>query len=137
MTSSADNPFQPSAWSSDYFGDAATGQGPPRLDRGLVDHVPIVSILMIIQGTLEAAFALLGFGFLALVFCGPQKELEGMRGLGIMMAGLSVPAVIASVLRIVAGVYNLRYRRRGLGLAALGIGLLTLVTGYCAPTAIA
>jgi hypothetical protein len=54
-----------------------------------------------------------------------------------MMAGLSVPAVIASVLRIVAGVYNLRYRRRGLGLAALGIGLLTLVTGYCAPTAIA
>jgi hypothetical protein len=63
--------------------------------------------------------------------------MAGMRGLGIVLAMLSVPALVAGVLRIVAGVYNLRYRRRGLGMAALGVGLLTLVTGYCAPSAIA
>ena len=50
---------------------------------------------------------------------------------------LAVPAALCGVVRIVAGIYNLRFRRRGLGLVALGLGLLTLATGYCAPTAIA
>ena len=107
------------------------------MERGLVDHVSIVAILLLVQGTLELFFALFGFAFMAMVFFGPEKELAGMRGVAILLGGVSAPALLAGVLRIIAGVFNLRFRRRGLGLAALGLGLLTMITGYCAPSAIA
>ena len=100
-------------------------------------HVPIVAVLLIIQGVLEIGFGLFGGGFLALVLLAPQDELAGMRGLGIFLMILAVPAALCGAVRIVAGIYNLRFRRRGLGLVALGLGLLTLATGYCAPSAIA
>src|SRR5205823_5880308 len=46
------------------------------------------------------------------------------------------PAANRGLLRIVAGLFNIRYRRRGLGIAALAVGLVTMMTAYCAPTAI-
>jgi hypothetical protein len=45
--------------------------------------------------------------------------------------------LIIGVLRIVAGAFNYHYRRRALGITALACGLFTLITAYCAPTAIA
>jgi hypothetical protein len=137
MTPPADKPDQPPQWSSNYFGDAAAAQGLARMDRGMVDHVPIVAALLMVQGALEIVFAISGFGFVALAYLGPEKEFAGIRGLAILMAIISVPALLAGVLQIIAGVFNLRYRRRGLGIAALATGLLALVTGYCAPSAIA
>jgi hypothetical protein len=41
------------------------------------------------------------------------------------------------ILRIIAGIMNLKYRGRRLGLTALIIGTLSLFTMYCAPTSIA
>jgi hypothetical protein len=50
---------------------------------------------------------------------------------------LSIPGLVVGALRIVAGLFNLRYRRRLLGMTALGLGLMLIFTAYCAPTAIA
>jgi hypothetical protein len=108
-----------------------------RADRGLIGHVPIVAILLIVQGILELIFAVFGFGFLAITFVKGPKELESMRGLGVILAVVSAPTLISGLLRIVAGVFNFRYRRRGLGMVAMCVGLLTMMTAYCAPTAIA
>ena len=127
------NPFQPPQWSSGIFSEAAGGIG----DRGLIGHVRIVAILLIVQGILELLFCTLGFGFLVLVQVMPKKEAEALRGVGMLLAAISVPALIVAVLRITAGIFNFRYRRRGLGMIALLVGLLMMITGYCAPTAIA
>jgi hypothetical protein len=128
-----ENPFQPSAWSSDLFREGAGHSG----DRGLIGHVPIVAILLIVQGLAEIAFGVMGVGFYALIKLGPQKELGPMEGLGLILLAIGALALATGLLRIVAGAFNFRYRRRGLGMAALAIGLFTLATAYCAPTAIA
>jgi hypothetical protein len=127
-------PPQPPKWSINFSEAAAHAAG---ADRGLIGHVPIIALLLIGQGISEICFGLFGFAFMAFVFWGPEKELAGMRGIGLLFAGISVPCLIIGVLRIVAGVFNYHYRRRGLGITALACGLFTLITGYCAPTAIA
>jgi hypothetical protein len=127
---------QPPDWRSDYFRDARAVQG-SRHGSGLVGHVPFVAVLLIVQGTLEIVFSLFGAAFLAFVYLVPDKDLASMRGLGIFMLVLAMPAALCGALRIVAGIFNVRYRRRGLGMVALGLGLLTMITGYCAPSSIA
>ena len=126
-----DNAPQPPKWSN--FSDASAHVA----NRGLIGHVPIIAILLIAQGVSEILFGLICFGFTALVYWGPEKELAGMRGLGLLLAGISVPCLIIGVLRIVAGIYNYHYRRRRLGITALACGLFMVITAYCAPTAIA
>jgi len=138
----SDNPYEsaqggqspPPKWSSDFSDAAAHAAG---ADRGLIGHVPIIALLLIAQGILELLFCTLGFGFLSLVYFVPQKELETFRGLGILLAAISAPTLISGLLRIAAGIFNFRYRRRGLGITALLFGLVTMMTAYCAPTAIA
>jgi hypothetical protein len=130
----ADQPSQPPQWSRDFSDAAAHAAG---ADRGLIGHVPIIAMLLIGQGILELMFCALGFGFLSIVYFGPQKDLGPFRGLGILLAVISAPTLISAFLRIAAGIFNLRYRRRGLGITALLFGLVTMMTGYCAPTAIA
>lgn len=136
MSFSPHEPQQPPDWSSDYFRDELAR---PRLSQGcgLLGHVPVVAILLIVQGALEIAFGLFGGAFLALVYLVPDEEFTRLRGLGVFLLILAIPAVACGLLRIVAGIFNLRFRRRSLGMVALGLGLLTLATGYCAPTAIA
>ena len=130
------NPREQPDWTTDYFRDVQAHAG-ARRESGLVGHVPIVAILLIVQGALEIGFGLFGCAFLALVYLVPHEELTTMRGLGIFLMILAIPAALCGIVRIVAGIYNLRFRRRSLGMIALGLGLLTLATGYCAPTAIA
>jgi len=128
------NPSGPS-WTSDYFREpVATGVSP--LGRGLVGHVPLIAIGLIVQGVLELGFALCMI-LAGLVFAlTPDPEMAKMRPMSGIIFGLAVPALICGVLRIAAGAYNLWYRGRILGMAALGVGLLTMVTCYCAPTSI-
>src|SRR3954471_583446 len=131
-----DNPDQPPQWSSELFREESAGRA-GGIDRGLIGHVPIVAILLITQGFLELIFGCCGFAFLAFTQWQKAKELADLRALAVLWAAVSVPAVSAGLLRIVAGVFNLRYKRRVLGMTALGVGLLAMMTCYCAPTAVA
>jgi hypothetical protein len=133
MTSpTPDNP----QWSSDLFREGDDVAGPLGHGRGLVGHVPIVAALLMVQGILELGFGLFGLAFTAITFLMPRGEGD-MRGLGVMMAVITGPLLVIGALRIVAGLFNYRYRRRTLGMVALGAGLLSVFTFYCAPTAIA
>jgi hypothetical protein len=124
----------PPKWASDYFHDAPAGQ----MGRGLVGHVPIVATLLIIQGFLEMALALFCLGFALLTTVLPAEAFGGMhpRVMAVLMGVIGATGLVCGSLRIAAGVFNWSYRRRTLGMIALGIGLAAVFTGYCAPTAI-
>jgi hypothetical protein len=128
------DPFQPPQWSSDYFRDevAVTQSG-----RGMVGHVRVVAILLIVQGVFEILFAFFCVAVFVMSNVIPDPELETVRKLSLVMVMISVPALACGVLRMVAGYFNFRFRKRGLGLVALGAGLVTVMTFYCAATSIA
>lgn len=107
------------------------------MGRGMVGHVPIVAILMVVQGLLEIVFGLFCLAVAALFRFSSEKELANMQSLGLLFCLISAPALGCGVLRLVAGYCNYSFRRRILGMAALGIGMLTMMTAYCAPTSIA
>jgi hypothetical protein len=126
-----------SQWNNDYFREAASDASHP--GRGLVGHVPIVAALLIGQGILEIFLSLIYLGVAFLSFVLPAEALAGInsQGLVILMLVIGVLGVICGVLRAAAGAFNWSFRRRRLGMTALGVGLISILTGYCAPTAIA
>ena len=113
---------------------------PPRRS-GYVPQVTVVSILMIVQGSLVSLAGLF------LLFLGPamfslngsthraQEEqfITVLGGIYILLGGLLVGV---GGLNIVAGIKNLKYRGRTLGITALSLGGLAIFGCYCAPTAI-
>lgn len=126
----------------------ATTAGDGVAGPGLVRHVLPVAILMIVQGSLELLMAVM---FVALTVAvpfmfpdgGAAQELRAgpppgvfkslmMAAYGVMGAG----GLIAGVLHVTAGVFGLRFRRRTLGIVALTVGMASITTIYCAPTAI-
>ena len=115
----------------------------------MVGHVQVVAILMMVQGALEA---LVGLGLVALGGFFPammQMEMDqGQAGpqpmpaemswmMLIIYGGMGLLVLIAAGLHIFAGIRNYKFRGRVLGLVALGGGMVTVMTCYCAPTAIA
>ncbi len=114
-------------------------------------QVPVVAILMMVQGGLEVlmGLGLVGMGIFLLVMM--RNELQGARGAAppdmppeamgwIMLAmygGLGVVTLVAAGLHIYAGMRNYRFRSRTLGFVALAGGMVTMFTCYCAPSAIA
>ena len=113
---------------------------PPRRS-GYVPQVTVISILMIVQGSLVSLIGLI------LLFTGPamlslnsashkadeERFISMIGGVYILIGGLVVGV---GGLNIAAGIKNLKYRSRNLGIAALCIGVLAVFTCYCAPTAI-
>src|SRR5215208_6038944 len=128
-------PGEPPNWSSDYFREVVPAGVSP-LGRGLVGHVPLVAICLIVQGVLEIVMALFFVLFGILFLISPDPNLASYRALGLIMVIFALPGFVCGPLRIFAGIANLRHRRRLLGMTALGLGLLTMMTGYCAPTSI-
>jgi len=55
----------------------------------------------------------------------------------VIYGGLGLAMLIIAVLNIYAGIRNFKYRSRTLGIVAMASGLLSLLTCYCLPTAIA
>jgi hypothetical protein len=124
-------------WTSDYFRDAAGNAARP--SRGLVGHVPIVAILLLVQGGLELLFGLFCLAYCGLAFVLPPEAMAGLdvSVVAIFMGVFGVMGLLCGSLRIAAGLANWNYRRRLLGITALGVGLVSMFTFYCAPTAIA
>ena len=143
-----DNPYSP----PDMQSSAMTG-GPgdaiPRAQSpGMVSHVPIVSILMMVQGGLEVV---MGLGLVAIGGFFPVMLQMDQNAAGrpqelppeelswvflVMYGGLGVLTLIAAGLHIFAGIRNYQFRSRVLGIVALAGGLVTMFSCYCAPTAI-
>lgn len=145
-----DNPFRDNPYASPELQSDLGPGGPmqpyaPVPGQGMVRHVPVVAILMIVQGALETimGLGLVGMGvFVPLMMQtqagqdGPPPE-EMTWFLLAVYGGMGLVTLVAAMLHIFGGVRNYRFRGRVLGLVALGGGMVTVITCYCAPTAIA
>ncbi|MEX2118202.1 MAG: hypothetical protein WD847_01225 [Pirellulales bacterium] len=148
---STDNPYQSPAYP---YRDTAypSEEGQPFAPQGLATHVPAVAILMMVQGAVEIVVSLFFFlmvGVLPVAFAampagapgggaqpGPPPAAFG-RTLATVYAVMGLAAVLGGVLKVVGGWRNFRYRGRVLGIVALSSALASMLTCYCAPTAIA
>jgi hypothetical protein len=113
--------------------------------RGLVRHVRVVAILMFVQAAFEL-LAAVGLGTMVLFVSVMFRQMQGQPGMSnqpaiwlmpLMYGGMAVAALVFSILHLVAGLRNYRFRGRTLGIVALAGGMLTVLTCYCFPTAVA
>ncbi len=118
--------------------------------RGYVRQIGVVAWLMMIQGVLMLMFATFSLVFtlfmanletLMPVQQREQFERDFPPEMQSMLTGVygvwGVLSVVLAVLYIAAGFRNLRYQSRTFGIVTLFVGLVSIVTCYCAPTGIA
>ncbi len=152
----SENPFRDNPYLSPELGRGPGVQSPdspfagsPR--RTMISHVPVVAILMIVQGVCEL---LMGVLYVGLGVVMPQVMEQGMAQqqmppnapqpemmywvLLITYASMGVLAMVAGILHVVAGFRTYSYRSRILGVIALILGMVApLFTCYCWPTSLA
>ena len=136
------NPYQspPDDFSQTPFQHPATTS-----NSSTIVKVKVLAILMIVQGALEALLGLMlaGVGGF-LYFAGNQIMAAQQQADGppppawIFLIYLPVGLVLLAVasIRIYAGIRNLSFKGRTLGIIAISCGLVTSLTMYCAPTSI-
>ncbi|MEQ1830006.1 MAG: hypothetical protein ABL921_28850 [Pirellula sp.] len=118
---------------------------PPEQD-GYTKQIPIIGILNIVQACLEL-FAGVGLGGMA-VFMGTMStdpkfaealEKGNVSPQFLVWVYLGIGSVIAIIgaMRLVSGIMTLRRRGRIFSIVASIVGLGTVFTCYCAPSAIA
>jgi uncharacterized membrane protein HdeD (DUF308 family) len=106
--------------------------GASRPQSGMVQQVKVVAILMIVQGALECLLGLMFGGGMTLA---AVVEPQDAPPVAIFVAvGLFIVAIGGT--RIFAGIRNLKFRGRILGIVANCLGLVTACTMYCAPTSL-
>lgn len=128
----------PPSLADGYFREQFARREQP-LGRGLVGHVPIIASLMLVLGFCELLMALFCLFFAVVVFALPP-EASGGANASLISAFYGIFGLAAGsvgLFRLLAGYFNLTYRKRGLGIASLAVGLITVFTGFCAPTSIA
>ena len=141
MTAGADNPF---AAPRATLGPGGGPVGDPT-QRGLVRHVLPVAILMIVQGAVELLFAIVMLAAAVMVPMMMPDDFGAAEGppvpLKWIMLGtygvMGLGGLVPGVLHVVGGIFGLRYKRRMLGVVALAVGMASVFTCYCGPTAIA
>ena len=152
------NPFRDNPYQSpgpETSAGAPGGPLPQPWRRGMVAHIPVVSILMIIQGALEAFMGLIQVFYAVfmpiIIRTDIQRMEDQMQGgpgqtpppeimmwiMGGMFGAFATVCLVAALLHIWAGIRMLGYRGRTLGFVALIAGMASSITCYCAPTAIA
>lgn len=123
----------------------------PKQKRGLVGHVRPIGVLMVVQGGLELlmGLGLLGLGiFLPSAIQEEMAENPGPSGSGtqgaaflvmmlVVYGGLGLLNSVAGALHIYAGCRLFQFRSRTIGIVSLAGGCLTVLSCYCAPSAIA
>lgn len=105
----------------------------------MVGQVTVVAILLIIEGALELIIAPV------FLFVGPAMILEFDQQsaeippavVGGIISLFGVLVLAAAVLKIWAGIKNLKYRGRTLGIVAVASAGLSMFLCYCAPSGLA
>ena len=116
-----------------------------RLEEGrFVGQVPMLGTVMIVHGVLVGGLGLyfLVFGgfFAQSVATAPASSAPDDPFAGFMLGAFSLIGLVhmvPGVLQVWAGVQLRAFRSRGLALAGLGAGLVTVLGCYCSPTSIA
>ena len=113
---------------------------------GRAKQIPVVAILLIVQGALEllmGGFYLISGGIVATIMArqpppagNPNLPFSPVWFMGGMYAVMGFGALAVAALKIFAGWRNYSFRGRTWGVAALVSGMASLVTCYCFPTAL-
>lgn len=111
-----------------------------------IGKVKVLAILMIVQGALEVLLSLLLAGTgVFLYFTTYQIMAAQQRASGgppppawifLIQVPIGLLVLAAAAIRIYAGIRNLSFKGRTLGIIAISCGLVTSLTMYCAPTGI-
>ncbi|MEO8496056.1 MAG: hypothetical protein ABI614_13380 [Planctomycetota bacterium] len=144
------NPYE--SPTGDFPNFSGAGELPPPQEPGMVGQVRIVSILMMVQGSLDllAGLGLIGMGIVMSFVMrdammqnpqfqqgnGPSPDFMANMMAGIY-GGLGVVIAIIGALSLFAGYRNFKFKSRTLGIISLVAGLGTVITCYCAPTSLA
>jgi hypothetical protein len=117
----------------------------------MVNQVPVIGILMIVNGSLCALYGVL------LIFMGPflstfinfqgaqmppqaQPQLQQMQQVvtiaSVIYVVLGSVVALSGVMNIAGGISALRYRSRGFVITALFFNIIPLFTCYCLPTSL-
>lgn len=147
-----ENPYEVSQSADNPFAGDATGGGISSTGPGMVNHVRVVAILMMVQGTLALLtggyYLVIGLVMPSMMEAALEADpnMQGPNGpspeqftqiMTITIICMGVPALIGGLLQIIAGILSYQFKGRGLTLASLMIGCLACSTMYCAPTAVA
>lgn len=151
----SDQPPQLNPYASEFGssmragGDIPAGAGQR---RGMIGHVPVLGVMMIVQGALELVMGLSVAGYAVFM---PQfmQELrneavkQGGPGAAapvpmptwVSIAGvtMAIAILLVSAMTIYSGINLLRLRGRLVAMLTLGAGLALVFTCYCFPTALA
>jgi len=142
------NPYQSPAFDSKQFQDQPLLPQAGAQDYSWVSQVRIFAILNAVQGTLEIPMGLFTTG-MAVLFPtlirmdkarnpnadGPQPE-EFMWFIAGLYLAIGLPVLASGILRLVAAYRNYRFQGRTLGMVSICAGLGSMLSCYCAPTAI-
>jgi hypothetical protein len=143
------NPYQPPSFDPKQFQEQPAYMAGGANDHGAVRQVRIFAILNAVQGLLEIPMGLftagMGILFPALMQMDKTRNANPAGGgppdefvwfITAIYFAIGIPVLISGVLRIVAGVRNYRFKGRTLGMISLVSGLGSMLSCYCAPTAI-
>lgn len=155
------NPFQPPNPNSDSVVPLSTTPGGMKLGHrgrsGLVRQVPVFATLLMVQGALVT---LVGISLIAVAFVTPEMMSQAMRDamreqpqadaqlmrdmeqqmnkvIIVVCGSMGIALLATGGISLYAGVRNLNYRSRTLGIVAVVLGFLASLTIWCAPTSIA
>jgi hypothetical protein len=117
----------------------------------MVSQVMVVAILMIVQAVLELLMGILLVAMAVVFVVAFRAEAAGggvdpaqqpatdvaMWTLGSFYGGAGLVSLLAAGFHGYAGYRNFYFQGRVMGLVAMVFGLVTVLTCYCAPTAVA
>jgi hypothetical protein len=143
------NPYQPPPFDPKQFQDQAAYVGSSTSDYGWVSQVRVFSVLNAVQGVLEIPMGLMTSGvgalFPALIQMAeaenrnagqPPPPTEFFWLMAAFYLAIGIPVLISGVVRIIAAIRNYRFRGRTLGMVSIILGLSTMLSCNCAPTAV-
>lgn len=140
------NPYE-----SPSFRPTSPSEWMPQPNRGLVNHVRVVAILMMVQAGLEVV---MGLFLVVMAVVVPFVFMEGIEQdanfqqgpfgpdtfrwfMVAMYGGMGAAHLLVGALHGYAGFRNYRFQSRNLGIVALASGFATVLGCYCLPTAFA
>jgi len=144
------NPYQSPAFDPKQFQDQPVYVTAAASDYSWVNQVRIFAILNAVQGMLEIPMGCMTTGMGAalptMIRMGKAKNPGGppldsndetmLWVLSLVYLGIGLPVLTSGILRIIAGWQNYRFKGRMIGMVSIIVGLGTMFSCYCAPTAV-
>ncbi len=109
-------------------------------------QIKIVAILLMVEGSLETLMGILlcvmGPVMMTFMKAAPPPSTPGATPpppelFGVIYVAMGVVTLAAGVLKVVAGVRNVSFKGRVLGFVALASCVMSMMSCYCLPTALA